>query len=169
MKASFTTGLLVAVLLVLTSSGVALAHGEAVITVSPAAVALGGEVAVTGSDMEAGEVFAITLENALGTVPLGEATATGDGDEAGFTIILTIPDDVAPGAYIVRAATEEGEAVTADLTVTNEAGKALVEVMEASAEPMQIDRSKPSGQVVGIVLVALVSAGLGIWLVRKPD
>lgn len=169
MKTSFITGLFIAFLFALATSGVALAHGEPVITVNPVAIDPGGEVVVTGSDMETGEVFLITLENALSTIPLGEATATGEGDEAGFTTTLTIPDDVAPGAYIVRAATEEGEAVTADLTVTAEGEKAPVEVMEASAVPMTIDRSKPAGQVVGIVLAALFSAGLGVWLVRKPE
>lgn len=169
MKTSFFNGLLIAFLLALATSGVALAHGEPVITVNPVAVAPGGEVVVTGSDMEAGEVFLISLENALSTIKLDEVTATGESDEAGFTITLIIPNDVAPGTYIVRAATEEGEAVTADLTVTAEGEKLSGEVMEASAEPMKIDRSKPAGQVVGIILAALFSVSLGVWLVRKPE
>ena len=42
-------------------------------------------------------------------------------------------------------------------------------VQEPSGEQHVLDRTKPTGQVVGVVIVALVSLALGIWLVRKPD
>jgi hypothetical protein len=40
----------------------ALAHGEPVISVQPSIVAAGGEITVTGSEMEPGETFTISLE-----------------------------------------------------------------------------------------------------------
>lgn len=149
----------------------ALAHGEPVIDVQPAVVPVGGEITVTGAEMEPGEVFVISLESSTNSIPLGEAAAAGEGEEGGFVARFTIPVVVAPGSYVVRAATEEGETATADLTVTEastQASAAPAMVQEPTGELHALDRTKPAGQIIGASLVAFGSLVLGVWLVRKP-
>ncbi len=58
----------------------------------------------------------------------------------------------------------------ADLTVTapsREASAKPAEVREPTGEIHPLDRSKPAGQVAGAIVVAVVSGGLGLWLVRQ--
>jgi len=162
--------LIVLVVLVLAPVGIALAHGQPVIAVQPAVVAAGGQITITGMEMEPGEVFAITLEGLSTSAPLGEAVVTGEGEEGGFTATFTIPADTTPSSYTVRAATEEGEAATADLTVTApsaeaSAGPAMAE--EPTGEQHLLDRSKPIGQIAAVVVIIALSAAAGFVLVRS--
>lgn len=162
--------LIVLTALALAPVGIALAHGEPVIAIQPAVVAAGGQITVAGTEMEPGEVFAITLEGVSGSVPLGEATVTGEGEEGGFTVTFTIPADTAPGSYTVRAATEEGEAATADLTVTaasEQASAAPAMVQEPTGEQHQLDRTKPVGQIAVVAVLIAVSAAAGFVLIRS--
>ncbi len=159
------------ILFALTPFRSALAHGEPVIDVQPAVAPAGGEITVTGAEMEPGEVFVITLEGSINSVPLGEAAATGEGEEGGFVARFTIPLDVAPGSYVVRAATEEGETAIADLTVTEastQASAAPAMVQEPTGDPHMLDRTKPRIYVAGVVFLALISLVFGLLLVRKP-
>lgn len=120
--------------------------------------------------MEPGEVFDLVLEGAATSVSLGQATVEGEGEEGGFVVTLTLPADLAPGTYRLRASTEEGESAVADLTVTavvTEADSGPAMVQEPSGEPHLLDRAKPAGQVPGIVALALGSAVLGVWLIRR--
>ncbi len=83
---------------------------------------------------------------------------------------FAIPEKTASGSYTVRAATDQGEATVADLTVTapsREASAKPAEVREPTGEIHPLDRSKPAGQVAGAIVVAVVSGGLGLWLVRQ--
>lgn len=144
------------------------AHGEPVITVSPVSVPAGGEILVTGTEMEEGEVFAITLEGITLSVPLGEATVV----EEGFEVTVTIPAEVPPGSYRVQAATEEGETAVADLTVTPatstvEEDEHVEGQPEPSAAPMALDRPQSTASTIIIIVVALLSLGVGLWLVRR--
>ena len=150
----------------------ALAHGEPVIAVQPEVVAAGAEITVTGTEMEAGEVFVITLESLSGSTPLGEATASGEGEEAGFAATFAIPTDVPPGTYLVRALTEEGETAVADLTITlpvDQAGAGAAIVRDPSGELHQLERPRTTGQAIVVVLLAAISVGLGFWLVRSRE
>ncbi|HEX7974198.1 MAG TPA: hypothetical protein VF498_07305 [Anaerolineales bacterium] len=160
----------VLVLLTLVPFGSALAHGAPVIDVQPAVAPAGGEIAVTGTEMEPGEVFKITLEGPAISTPLGQAAAAGEGEEGGFVARFMIPVDVSPGSYTVRAETEAGEAALSDLTITGastEASTGPATVQEPTGEKHGLDRSKPAGQVFGAIAVALVSLGLGLWLVLR--
>lgn len=159
--------IIVAVLSIVPFSNV-LADGVPVIIVEPAVAAPGTQITITGIDMENGEIFKITLEGAAGVFKLGAATATPDGAEAGFTTVFTLPSDLTAGSYLLRAATEEGETATADLTIGASFEKMNAQPMEASAEPMPIDRPRSVGLVPSVVLVTLFSAGLGLWLIRRP-
>lgn len=173
MKAPILRFLTLSLLIVytLTPFRSAFAHGEPVIDVQPAVAPVGGEITIAGAEMEPGEVFVLTLEGSTASIPLGEAAATGEGEEGGFVARFTIPLDIAPGSYIVRAATEEGEAATADLTVTEASTQASASpalVQEPTGELHALERTKPAGQIIGASLVALASLVLGVWLVRKP-
>ncbi|MEW5956256.1 MAG: hypothetical protein AB1801_00915 [Chloroflexota bacterium] len=95
---------------------------------------------------------------------------TGEGEEGGFVATLTIPVETAPGSYTVRAATEEGEAATADLTVTApiaEASAGPATVQEPSGEPHLIDRTKSIGQIVVVGVLIALSAAAGFVLIRS--
>ena len=170
MRVNFLDALLSVVSLALVPAGMALAHGQPVIAVDPPVVAAGGAITVTGTEVEPGEVFAITLEGVSGSLPLGEATVTGEGEEGEFTVTLTMPPNTAAGAYLVRAATAEGESATADLTVTAagnaSAGPAMV-MDKASGELHVLDRTRSMAETVIVALAIVICGGLGVWLVRK--
>ncbi len=169
MRKQLISFLILFVTLALTPVGMALAHGEPVIAVQPTIVAAGEEIAVIGTEMEAGEVFIITLEGMTDSILLGEAAVVEEGDDGGFEATFTIPADTPPGSYTIRAATDEETAV-ADVTITaptHEASAVPATIQEASSESHDLDRSKSAGQVAGVIIVALVSLGLGFWLTRR--
>ncbi|NJC96617.1 MAG: glycoside hydrolase family 61 protein [Anaerolineae bacterium] len=168
MKTKFTLGLSLVLMVSLFSTSIVLAHGGAGITVEPAIASPGGQITVTGADMEDGEVFTVTLESMSGTVQLGEATATQEGDEAGFTATFTLPSDLTPGSYLLRAATDEGESITADLTISASSEQKESQPMEASVEPLSLDRPRSAGLIISVVFLALLSVILGLWLIRRP-
>jgi len=64
----FTRSFALALVMAFASFGAALTHGEATITVEPTVAVPGGQITITGADMEDGEVFKSTLENATGIV-----------------------------------------------------------------------------------------------------
>lgn len=204
MKKHLLRSLITLIGLAFVSIGVVLAHGTPVIAVQPTIAAVGGQITVTGTEMEAGETFTMTLEGPansiyLGTVtaqassagganmssdsqmpttPEAEPTTTAEGaaaagetaTEGRFTVVFTIPDNMPPGSYSVKASPEDGDATETDLTITgpsDQASAGQATVQEPTGELHQLDRSKPTGEIVGIVVVAIVSGGLGLWLVRK--
>ena len=65
-------------LFVLTPISLVQAHGEPVIAIQPAIAPAGGQITITGTEMESGEVFEITLENSTEVIPLGEVIVTGE-------------------------------------------------------------------------------------------
>lgn len=151
-------------------NGAALAHGEPIIVVEPTVVAAGGEITITGSEMEPGEVFVITLEGSTGSIGLGEATVTGEGEEGGFVTTFAVPINTLPGSYIVTATAEDGDTTTADLEITapvEEASSAPAEMAEPTGEEHTLDRTKPPGQIAGIALVIAITAVAGFLLVRR--
>ena len=164
-------GLIAQALLVIVPVGVgiALAHGTPTIAVEPTIAAAGSPISVTGSDIEAGESFTITLDGMAGSTVLGEVTATGEGTAGGFIVTYTVPADTAPGSYTVRAIAVDGDATTADLTITAitdkaNAGPAMAQ--DPSAAPHVIDRSKPAAELAAVFILAVLTGGLGLWLAR---
>lgn len=150
----------------------ALAHGEPVISVEPTVVAAGGQITVTGSEMEAGEVFTISLENAMSSIPLGEVTATGEGEEGGFTMEFAISADTEPGSYSVVATAEDSDSTSADLAITapsDEASSAPAEMVEPTGEQHSLDRSKSPIELIGAAVVIALSAAGGFLLIRSRE
>lgn len=161
--------LILIVALALMPVTVALAHGEPVIIAEPVVVPAGGEIAIIGSEMEAGELFVITLEGVTESILLGEVAVIEKDGEGGFEATFTIPAGAPPGSYTVRAATDE-ETALVEITITapkNEASDEPAIVQDASGESHELDRLKPAGQVIGVVIATLASLGLGVWLVRR--
>ena len=170
MKMRFLLRAMIAVTLAAIPLGVALAHGEPVIVVEPVVAAAGGQITLTGTEMEPGEVFTISLEGLTGSIPLGEATVAGEGEEGGFTVTFTIPAETVPGSYTVSAAAEDGDTTTADLTITapsEEASAAPAMAQEPTGELHELDRSKPIGQIVAVVVVIALSTAAGFVLIRN--
>lgn len=170
MNQRFFFVLVIAVAIMALPNGAAFAHGEPIIVVEPTVVAAGGEITLTGSEMEPGEVFAITLEGSTGSMDLGEATVIGEGEEGGFIKTFAIPIDTLPGSYLVTATAEDGDTTTADLEITapvEEASSAPAEMAEPSGELHILDRTKAPGQTAGIVLVIAITAVAGFLLVRR--
>ncbi len=170
MKMRFILRLMFAVAFAAVPLGAALAHGEPVIAVEPAVAAAGGQIIITGTEMEPGEVFTITLVGVAGSIPLGETTVIGEGEEGGFTVTFIIPVETVPGSYTVSAAAEDGDTTTADLTITapsEEASAAPAVAQEPSGELHEIDRSKPVSQVIAVAIVIAVSAAAGFVLIRS--
>jgi len=145
---------------------VAFAHGEAALTVTPQVAAPNSVITISAEEVEDGEIFIITLEATTFTVRLGTATVEGEG----FREEFTIPSHVPPGVYQVTATTAKGEVISAELTVeTGETATQQTAVVEPSGEPMELDRSKPTAQLVAIVAGIIISAGLGVLLVRAKE
>jgi hypothetical protein len=168
MKTNFIRGLFIALLVSVLSVTVVLAHGDPTITVEPAVAAPGGQITIKGADMEDGEVFKITLESASGIFELGQETATQNGNEAGFTAAFKLSSDLAPGSYLLRCVAEDGHTATADMTIAS-SGQMNTQTMEASAAPLVLDRSKPPMLIGTVLVLALLSAGLGVWLIRLRE
>ena len=169
---TYATISLVAAVIALIPTTVGHAHGEPVIVVNPAIAAAGTSITITGTEMEPGEVFQLFLESASTSIELGEATAEGEGEEGGFVVTISLPSDLPAGSYTLRASTEEEETAVADLTVTAasaEADPGPAMAQEPSGEPHLLDRSKPAGEIAGAASLALASALLGVWLIRRKD
>lgn len=144
----------------------ALAHGGAELTVTPAAVAPGGTVQVQATGVEVGEEFTITLEGVRGQVTLGTVTV---GDDEDFHDDYIIPADLPPGTYQVTAVSGEGETLTTELTVIAGEAAAAAPPVQPSAELMQLDRSKSTGEwaVIGVGILLSVGLGLALVVVKK--
>lgn len=145
---------LAATLLVLVSLS-ALAHGgELELTVTPADIAAGEEVTVSGEGFAASAPLELHLTGPNGDAHFDDATTDQEG---AFTQVVQIPGDVVPGVYLLRAEGAEQEA-SAELTVGAMAG------MTAPASEAAAERGRPVvWQTVAVVLfLALGIAGLAL-------
>lgn len=155
-------GLVLALMVVLLPSPLR-AHGGAELTVSPSTVAPGSTIQVEGEGVEPGETFTVRLEGLKAQVALGSVAVGDDGD---FHERFTVPADTPPGTYRVVAVSPEGETLTAELRVLDQAQAAPPEVPATpSAEWMSLDRSRSPGEWTIIGVILLFSTGLGLALV----
>lgn len=162
------TMVLLSVLRLAAWAPVAQAHGESVLTVTPDTIDPGGKITVKGIDMGVGEAFKITLEGLKYQAGLGDATAD---DKEEFTLEFTVPTDVPEGVYQLKAAGEDGDVVTTELTITPTKAAAeaeptpAVEQMPSAAEH-EIARSRTPVEVIGLGAFIVVSAVTGLFLLR---
>jgi len=161
---TLATGSLALMLVLTLGTYPAFAHGDAVLTVSPDAAALGETVTVAADGVEAGETFAIVLISMKVEFTLGSVTVSDDDD---FHQDFTIPEDAPPGTYQVTATSEDGETLSAELVVLEaREGIAVQETTKPSEAPMDLDRSKSPTQISVIIALVALSVGLGTILVR---
>lgn len=159
-------GLIFALALVWTLNAArALAHGEPEISVTPDTIAPGGKITLTGDKMGANEEFKITLEGLQFKSELGDAKS--DADEK-FQLQFTIPTDAPEGVYQVKAVGEDGDTVTAELTVTTKSttNAEPTEQPMPSAEEDRVPRRRVPNENIGLFVAAAVSALVGLTLVR---
>lgn len=165
---ALTLALLLSAASLVAQMPIAQAHGESVLTVTPDTVAPGGKITVKGEEMGAGEVFKITLEGLNYQAELGDATAD---DKEEFSVEFTIPKDAPEGTYQVKAVGEDGDVVTTELTVTPSKAAAeaeptpATEVMPSAAEH-ELARSRTPFEVLALGALVIVSAAVGLFLVR---
>ncbi len=157
------SGALALILALTLNVGLTMAHGGAELTVSPAAAAPGDTITVEGQGLEAGEVFTITLEGMSFQTELGRATV---GEDEDFHQQFALPREIPPGTYQVLAVSEEGERLSAELTIVGSTGGQPAAAPEPSAEPMDLDRTISAGQWVVIIAGVVASVGAGVILLR---
>ena len=69
----------------------------------------------------------------------------------------------------MKAVGKDGDTVTAELTITGKPGTAATEPTEPrmpSAEEDKVPRRRMSNEIIGLFAAAVVSAGIGLTLVR---
>ncbi len=115
MKRRIILVLSIAMLALVTLPVRAWAHGEAEVTVSPDTVAAGGKITVAGSDLDENEDVKISLEGLTYHTSLGSVHVGGNQE---FKTEFAIPADTPEGQYQVKALMEDGDGVSADLTIT---------------------------------------------------
>lgn len=165
----------------LTSLGIAWAHGEPQIRVTPEVVAPGGSIEIRGESLTENGEITIRLQGAIFETMLG--TTIGDA-EGSFVVTMAIPLEAPGGTYVVRAVGADGKTASAQITVseppptpTREAAttppvSATPEAEgheEPSAAEHQIPRSRSTVEWALILLGAGLSAGVGLFLVRARD
>ena len=137
------------------------AHGKSELTISPAEITPGGTVMLKASGVEPGETFTISLEGPQFRTNLGTVNVTQETFEQGYTVPANVPADV----YQVRAVSEEGETLGAELTVSTVADTASQpESLEPTAELMQLTPNRAAGQIAVMMAAGVLS---GLWLARS--
>ena len=129
-----------------------------------------GTVTATPNEAEGDTQMKVTPEAKPQATTESEAAAGSEAAEGGFRVTFTIPVETAPGSYIVKATPEDGDTAEADLTVTapsEQASAGPATIQEPTGEEHLLDRSKPTGEIVGVAIVVIITGGLGLWLARK--
>lgn len=138
------------------NGGVALADGVKNVAVNPLTPRPGDVITVKGGLLGANSTVEVRVIGAGVDIDLGEVTADGEGD---FTQQFRLPADLAPGRYQVRAAGAESAATEITVLATGATASAT--------EPGMVEaRERPLGQVIGLVALFGVLAGLGLFFAR---
>lgn len=181
----------VAIGLVLTVGGVAVAHEKGAIHLASNAVPVGGDLVMSGVKLPKNGVLKLQLRGTLDNYDVGQARTDTVG---AFQMRLTLPPHVPAGAYTLVAIAADGDvsartelAVTAGPAVAASAPASAMPGMKmpegatmphmsemmsgahATAEMMAIKRSTSGGEWAVIVGVIVVSLGGGLILLRRAS
>ena len=166
------------------------AHEEAVLETPASTVAAAGEMRLTGREFAAGEEHRLRLVGPLEEHDLGGVTPDSAGT---FERSLRLPAEAGPGRYQLVAVAPDGDvAARLSLTVVSssaaggrdgsgsdtaddgrEAGGAAAGARSApaerraTAEEMEIERTRSGAEWAVITLLLVASGGLGVGLVRR--
>ncbi len=144
------------------------AHGDAVLTVSPSVAGTGETISLSMEEVEGGETFTMTLVGLNFEATLGRVTIP-DAEES-VSQEFTIPSDVPSGIYQVQAITAEGESLSTELSIeASLVDSTADEEREPFDELMALERNQPTVELIIIVVGLVISAGLGFWLVMTPQ
>ncbi len=147
MKKRMTLVLTIVVMVLLALPVRTWAHGEAEITVSPDTVAAGGKITVAGADLDENSDVKLSLEGLTYQVALGNVHV---GDNQEFKTEYTIPADAPEGQYQVKALMDDGDGVSADLTVT--APKSAAPATDAKSSEATGATDTKSGETIGATM-----------------
>lgn len=153
----------VAALATMSVAGLAFAHGGAEVSVSPTAASPGGEVDVHVEGYEPDTTINVTLEGVHGSVPAGTVTTDSEG---AAELTVTLPADLEPGSYSVKAAGGDDSEAT-DLSVTAPEGGAGASSTAGGGGSFTY--KQPTAQWVGIAVAAGVVALVGFALVLRRE
>ena len=151
-----------AALLVMASAAVA-ASGLPAVSMDPASAEPGSEVEVTGLDFPSGQAVELQLTTTSGPVHLATLTTEEGGY---FRQSVTLPTDVAPGPWELRATAPNGMVAVHSFEAGN-APPAVHPADEAAGDPATettvataTDQTTPRGNSAADIMVMLVFAVL---------
>jgi hypothetical protein len=135
--------ILVALALISTTT-IALAHGEPELIVTPERVDAGGSIHVKGTMVSENGTIVVTLESAKFRIALGAARGDADGN---FEAEFVIPTQVPEGEYELRALGNDGREGSAKLTVL----AAGASTASGAAKPSEINLSLRDGMLTAML------------------
>jgi hypothetical protein len=163
--------------LVLAGAIGAAAHPEATLKSPVTTVAAGGTLPLLGEAFLPDQTVKLALQGAFNEYDLPEVQAGTDGK---FSIELTVPENVRPGAYRLVAIADDGDVVGGlDITVQPAVAAAVDHAgmdhgeaspgvaTEARADDLPIERSRSGIEWGAIGLLIGLSAGYGLSLLRS--
>jgi hypothetical protein len=123
------------------------------ITITPESVEPGAQIQVAGLDFPAGQTVELQLTTTAGAVHLGTASVEEGGY---FRQPVTLPADVAPGFWELRASAPDGS-VAVLIVEAGEASPALAAPQEAAPAPAASGSASGTDAMVLLVLALLAT------------
>ncbi len=151
------------VALIAVASGLASAHGNPEIVITPNPATAGATIEIEGEGFDEGVAVSLTLEGVSGDIALGMAVTDAEG---GFHVEVTLPDAATPASYRIRAQGGDASAL-ADFRITQGTGGSQPPAEHEAA--IGFHREESVGLVIGLAGLAafLAVAGLALLLVRE--
>jgi hypothetical protein len=178
MRSLTTLATLAAILALVTAATVgatqALAHGQSV-AADPSSAAPGATISVKGEQLGGNRDVPVVLIGMGKEIPLGTARTTPQG---AIDAQFSLPKDLAPGTYALRAKGKED--ADTDFTVaampsmtSGQMGQVTTATTATTAAPEIPVRARPVGELVGLIAVFGLLAGLGLFAAQatreRPD
>lgn len=145
-------------LLVIPFSAQAASGLPATITMKPEAAGPGAQVEVVGLDFPAGQGIELQLTTTAGVVPLATTTAEEGGY---FRQLLTLPADVAPGFWELRATGSNGAVAVHIFEAGAVTPAAAAAVATASAGVADPGSSSAGVNMLVLLVLLLLIGGIG--------
>jgi hypothetical protein len=163
-------------------SGLALAHDKGTIRLASKELSVGAELSLRGEKLPKNATLRLQLRGTLETFPLAEVRTNAAG---AFQARLALPQEAQTGSYTVAVMAADGDVVAqAALAIVEAAAAAgavaepghpaehampntapgATEVPHASAEMMQVDVTTTVGEWLAMIAIILVSVGGGAAL-----
>ncbi len=151
------------VTLVAVDSGLASAHGNPEIIITPNPAAAGATIEIEGEGFEEDAEVSLTLEGISSDIALGVATTDADGN---FQFDVTLPDAATSGSYRIRARGGDASALLDFRISQTGAGQQPAAEHEGS---IGFHREESVGLLIGLTGLAAVVAVAGVALLLVRD